>query len=110
VPARSLSQITVTGSVSGAHPGRLLAYSQGDGASFVPAHPFVEGERVVVRAVLGSGSSARPLLDVFAIADQDRITTTPETIHPGQPSEVEGFRCARTCVRRRSRSPPTRRA
>jgi hypothetical protein len=92
VPARSLGQITVTGSTSGAHAGRLEPYSQGDGASFVPAQPFAEGERVVVRAVLGSGSSARPLLDVFAIADQDRITTTPETIHPGQPSEVEGFR------------------
>jgi hypothetical protein len=32
-----LSAVTVTGSVSGAHAGTLEPYSQGDGASFVPA-------------------------------------------------------------------------
>lgn len=92
VPARALTHLSVTGSASGVHAGRLLDYSQDDGASFVPARPFVEGERVVVRAEVGSGSSAQPLLDVFAIAEEDRITTTPEAIHPGLRSEVEGFR------------------
>ncbi|HTA35966.1 MAG TPA: arylsulfotransferase family protein [Solirubrobacteraceae bacterium] len=92
VPPRSLARISVIGSLSGVHAGRLLAYSQGDGASFVPTEPFVEGERVVVRAELRSGASLRPLLDDFAIAEQDQITKTPEAIHPGQPSEVQGFR------------------
>ncbi|HEX4483981.1 MAG TPA: arylsulfotransferase family protein [Solirubrobacteraceae bacterium] len=92
VSASAISRVSVIGSHSGAHAGRLLAYSQGDGASFVPTAPFVEGERVVVRAEVRSATSTQPLIDVFAIADQDSITKTPETIHPGLPSEVQGFR------------------
>jgi Arylsulfotransferase (ASST) len=91
-PASAIGRISVVGSKSGAHAGRLLAYSQGDGASFLPVRPFVEGERVVVRAELHNGASVQPLIDVFAIADQDPITKTPETIHPGEPSEVQSFR------------------
>src|SRR6185437_6091396 len=34
--------LSVVGSASGHHEGRLAAYSQGDGASFVPAKPFTE--------------------------------------------------------------------
>jgi hypothetical protein len=66
----SPSQLRVTavvGSRTGAHRGRLLAYSQGDGASFVPARPFADGERVAVRARLRRGSRTVALLDQFAI-------------------------------------------
>ena len=91
VPARELRAITVVGSRSGAHAGRLLAYSQGNGASFVPARPFVAGERVAVRArLLGSGR-ARSLVDSFAVALQDPISATPEAPHAGA-AEVQGFR------------------
>jgi outer membrane protein assembly factor BamB len=91
VPASSLSVSSVVGSISGAHSGRLEPYSQGDGASFVPSRPFAEGERVTVRGTLRAGGASRPLLDVFAIADEDRISTTPETIHPGRISEQQSF-------------------
>ncbi len=47
-----IREVAVLGSRSGAHRGRLEAYSQGDGASFVPATPFRPGERVGVTAVL----------------------------------------------------------
>src|SRR5438128_12168851 len=50
VPAAQLSRVTVTGSRSGPHPGRLIAYSQGDGPSFVPVRPFADGERGALRA------------------------------------------------------------
>src|SRR5581483_7342342 len=50
VSARDLAVQSVSGSRSGPHPGRLAAYSQGNGASFLPARPFLEGERVSVRA------------------------------------------------------------
>jgi hypothetical protein len=40
VLARALSHLDVRGSSSGEHSGRLLAYSQGDGASFVPTRPL----------------------------------------------------------------------
>jgi Arylsulfotransferase (ASST) len=101
VPKGELSRVSVVGSRSGAHTGRLLAYSQGDGASFVPDKPFAQGERVTVSAQLRTGAAVQPLLDRFAIAYQDTLTTTPETIHRGSPSEIQGFRS------RRDLRPPT---
>ena len=52
VPTRSLSHVTVVGTRTGVHRGRLEPYSQGDGASFVPNRPFAEGERVSVKLEL----------------------------------------------------------
>jgi hypothetical protein len=109
VPAGELSAVSVVGSRTGAHTGRMAAYraeiagtatgpsptaeggGQDDGASFLPSRPFAEGERVTVRARLRIGGSVRTLLDQFAIASQDQISSTPETIHPGSPSEVQSF-------------------
>ena len=54
VPASRISSVSVTGAHSGSHSGRLRGYSQGDGASFVPARPFSAGERVTVHAVVDS--------------------------------------------------------
>ena len=51
-PISELGTITVTGSESGVHTGRLLAYSTGTGASFVPDKPFVPGEVVTVTTSL----------------------------------------------------------
>jgi hypothetical protein len=92
VPAAELHGVSVVGSRTGGHAGRLLAYSQGDGASFLPARGFAEGERVTVRARLHAGAAVRQLFDQFAIAHEDPISTTPETIHPGGPSEIQSFR------------------
>lgn len=71
VPAGDLSHVTVAGSLSGAHAGRLRAYSQGDGASFVPSKPFTQGERVSVHAELRDGASAVPFAWGFTAAVQD---------------------------------------
>jgi hypothetical protein len=46
--SNQLADVTVTGSISGRHPGRLADYSTGDGASFLPSRPFVPTERVTV--------------------------------------------------------------
>jgi hypothetical protein len=70
-PASELSRVTVTGSRSGAHAGRLVAYSQGDGASFVPSKPFTQGEKVSVHAQLDDGDGASPLAWSFTAAVQD---------------------------------------
>jgi hypothetical protein len=91
VPAGEITAVSVVGSLSGAHGGRLAPYSQGDGASFLPASPFREGERVTVRALLRSPSGTQPLLDEFVIAQQDPITTTPARTRPGRPSEEQAF-------------------
>ena len=47
VPAAQIQVSSVVGRRSGTHSGTLRAYSQGDGASFVPAAPFDAGEQVV---------------------------------------------------------------
>jgi hypothetical protein len=91
VPAGQLSVVSVVGSRTGAHAGRLQAYSQGDGASFLPTRPFAQGERVTVLARLRGGGSTHTLTDRFAIASQDAITSTPEAVHPGGASEVQHF-------------------
>jgi Arylsulfotransferase (ASST) len=101
VPVNDLIVVGVAGSRSGLHPGRLEGYSQGDGASFVPARPFVEGERVTVHAKARVGGVWRPLLDVFAVARPDAISSTPERVHPGSPSEQQSF------VSRPDLHPPT---
>jgi Arylsulfotransferase (ASST) len=52
VPRQSIASISVTGSSSGSHSGSLRAYSQGDGASFLPTRQFSPGETVWVKAKL----------------------------------------------------------
>jgi hypothetical protein len=91
VPKGELSEVTVVGSRTGVHAGHLAAYSQGDGASFLPDRPFSQGERVTVSARVRIDGSERPLLDEFAIATEDPLSKTPETVHPGSAAEVQIF-------------------
>lgn len=51
-PIRALGHVTVTGSRSGAHGGRLEGDSDQDGGSFLPSRPFTPGETVTVRTSL----------------------------------------------------------
>jgi hypothetical protein len=57
----NIRDVSVHGSASGAHAGRLAGYSQGDGASYLLQHPLDPGERVTVRASLGAGQASRPV-------------------------------------------------
>jgi hypothetical protein len=91
LPVRDLTILSVTGSRSGTHRGHLAAYSQGDGASFVPSRAFLPGERVSVRARVRVGGSWRSLSDVFAVAHPDAISSTPERIRGGGPAEEQSF-------------------
>jgi hypothetical protein len=91
-PASELSVQSVSGTRSGAHTGRLRAYSQGDGASFLPSRPFLPSERVTVRAQLRVGGISHSILDVFVIAAPDTISSTPERIHSGTPAQEQHFR------------------
>ncbi len=72
-PAR-ISRLTVEGSSSGRHGGRLVAFSQGDGASFLPDGPFQAGEQVRVTAELG-GPAPRELSFSFKV-DTPVVTST----------------------------------
>src|SRR2546423_9639113 len=50
VKPKDLKDVSVRGTESGKHRGRLEAHSDGDGASFLPDQPFRAGEVVKVRA------------------------------------------------------------
>ncbi len=80
VPARGISKVSVSGSSTGAHPGRLRPYSQGDGASFVPSAPFISGETVTVRGRLDSGGHLRSVSYHFVIAREDALAK-PKSNH-----------------------------
>jgi hypothetical protein len=91
-PKGDLSLISVVGSRTGVHTGRFEGYSEGDGASFVPSRPFAQGETVTVSAQVRTGGAVQPLSDSFTIAYEDPLSTTPETVHEGSPSEIQYFR------------------
>ncbi len=70
-PASQLSRVRVSGAQSGVHGGRLKAYSQGNGASFVPSRPFTQGERVSVHSELRDRARRVPFAWSFTAAVQD---------------------------------------
>ncbi len=69
VPAQMFGSISVTASKSGTHTGTLEAYSQGDGASFMPTKPFDVGETVTVRGSYKDGRATVPFAFRFTTAD-----------------------------------------
>ncbi|MGH2902143.1 MAG: arylsulfotransferase family protein [Solirubrobacteraceae bacterium] len=97
VPAGDLSDVRVRGSRSGMHEGALRAYSQGDGASFVPKEPFAAGERVSVHALLTEAGRSAPLAWSFTVAvpddpgAQDVTGSTRLDSKPPVPKEYESF-------------------
>jgi Arylsulfotransferase (ASST) len=91
VRARDLRRVAVSGSRTGAHRGRLVAYSQGDGASFLPRRAFAPGELVTARAVVRAGRRARALVDRFVISEPDRISETPQPSRAGNRHEIQVF-------------------
>jgi hypothetical protein len=101
VPAGELSHITVTGSRTGSHAGRLEAYSQGDGASFLPTRPFAGGELVTVHAELLEDGRATPFAWRFTVATRDDPGSTSNAVGTGvststaptpAPKEFQSFR------------------
>jgi arylsulfotransferase ASST len=96
LPAREIANVAVAGSRSGPHPGRLLAYSQGDGASFLPNAPFDQGERVSVSASVRVGARRVPVAWSFTVAERDSASRSLETPPPPSPppsyGELQHFR------------------
>jgi hypothetical protein len=89
-PAGDIANVSVVGSRSGRHSGRLLAYSQGDGASFVPDRFFDQGEQVSVRATLLRGGSRLPVAWSFTVAVRDSTSRSLETPPPPPPPPKYG--------------------
>ncbi len=102
VPSGMLSGVAATGSTTGPHPGRLVAYSQGDGASFVPNTAFAPGERVTVTGELQTSSGRHAFAYGFNVGIQDPIPGGGPAPEPaGHPGDVEHF------VSRSDLTPPT---
>jgi hypothetical protein len=105
VPAADITGVAVVGSRSGAHSGRFVAYSQGDGASFLSSKQFTQGEVVTVHAVLRQGVSTTPFAWRFTVAELDSgsrsLETPPPPPPPAKPSELQHF------VSRPELEPPT---
>ena len=80
--------LSVVGSASGHHEGRLAAYSQGDGVSFVPAKPFTENETVEVTGTV----AARPVSFSFRTATPYPTAGVPQfPASPATPADSQSF-------------------
>jgi len=90
--ARSLSAISVVGSSSGRHGGRLRSYASATGASFLPSKPFTPGEQITVHAEWAAAKGARrPLSSSFTIAQPGVVAQTEFPPTPGSAAEVQSF-------------------
>jgi hypothetical protein len=88
----NIRAVSVTGSRSGLHEGHMYAYSQGDGASFVPEEPFDAGERVVVRAVLGAGAGGKRIAFGFRVDTPYPTANVSEFGNPqAAPADYQSF-------------------
>jgi Arylsulfotransferase (ASST) len=91
--ARSLGRISVVGSASGRHAGRLRSYSVATGASFVLSKPFVPGEHVTVHAILTLASRKhRSLSTFFTVAQPASVPEMDFPTSPGTPADIQSFR------------------
>src|SRR5437660_12648193 len=90
--ASTLGPISVVGSQSGRHAGRLHAYSSIRGASFVPSKPFFPGEHVTVRAAWRPNRGTHVVLaDAFTVAVPAAVPLNEFPAVPGKPSDVQSF-------------------
>jgi hypothetical protein len=85
VPGGDIAAVAVSGSRSGPHAGHLLAYSQRDGASFVPERFFEQGERVTVTVTLLRAGARLPVDWSFTVAERDTTSRSLETPPPPPP-------------------------
>ena len=90
----TVSDVSVTGSRSGTHRGRLEAYSTGTGESFLPASQFTQGEQVSVSARVTQHGRAATVRTSFTIAFQPRFSLAQFPLDPGTTADIQHFRSA----------------
>lgn len=95
VPVTDITNVDVEGSSSGYHHGHLDGYYQGDGGSFVPYHPFDDGERVTVRADVDVAGSVHRIDYSFRVDTPYPTEQLPEFPNPpAAPSTYQSFASA----------------
>src|SRR5262249_45228182 len=68
-PSADITRVSVRGTRSGGHSGKLEAYATGTGASFVPLRAFTPGEQVTVTAVETAHGASRTIGTSFTVGD-----------------------------------------
>ncbi|MFZ1154626.1 MAG: arylsulfotransferase family protein [Solirubrobacteraceae bacterium] len=97
-PGTKVANVSVVGSRSGVHTGKLKPYSTGTGESFVPNKAFQAGEQVAVHALVGVGESTpeKPVTTIFTIAHQASVSQAEFPNNPGDPHAVQHYASAPT--------------
>src|SRR5271165_7092690 len=90
-PASAIGAVRVSGSQTGSHSGHLLAYSQGDGASFVPARAFQPGETVTVRGTVKLATARQSFAYHFVVAHQSPVDYAAAVAVPRDYNEMQHF-------------------
>ncbi len=91
-----VSDVSVVGSHSGNHSGKLRGYSTDTGSSFLLNRPFTPGEQVAVHALVdhGPGTASRPVTTVFTVARQALVDQSEFPKEPGDPSAIQHYASA----------------
>jgi hypothetical protein len=91
-----VSNVSVVGSRSGNHSGKLRRYSTGTGESFLLNKPLAPGEQVAVHALAstGSGPPSKPVTSVFTVARQASVSQSEFAKEPGDASAVQHYASA----------------
>jgi hypothetical protein len=86
-----LGTITVTGSRSGRHAGRMMADSDGRGGSFIPSSPFTTGETVTVTTKQNIVGGSHGTFHFTVAQPAGPIYPAPRPTIPRVASDVERF-------------------
>jgi hypothetical protein len=91
-----VANVSVVGSHSGNHSGKLRHYSTGTGESFLLNKPLSAGEQVAVHALVGRGAGApgKPVTTVFTVARQAKVSQAEFPKEPGDPSAIQHYASA----------------
>jgi hypothetical protein len=90
--ANEIAGVSVVGSSSGRHAGRLEGYASAPGASFLPTHQFSQGERVTATALVGPKGHAQRVGSTFYIARLAAFKPPPSGAPaPAKAGTVESF-------------------
>jgi hypothetical protein len=96
-----VSDVSVVGSHSGNHSGKLRRYSTGTGESFLLNKPLTPGEQVAVHALVGLGPAhpaapSKPVTTVFTVAHQAAVSQAEFPKEPGDSKAVQHYASAPT--------------
>jgi hypothetical protein len=88
----NIREVSVVGSRSGYHRGRVHSYYQSDGGSFVPEKPLDPGEQVTVRAVIAGNGGARRVEFGFRVDTPYPTATVADFPNPtAAPADYQSF-------------------